>query len=122
MAVALLVQGQYRWAGGTVLTLLLFLTVTGVIPGMLVDLSERRRAHKLAPSFPPEPKSSSLPSITSSAVSELLPKVRESSAHKEIERDLCPTCGHVLRRRVGRFGPFLGCSAYPRCRYTKSAA
>ncbi|MDY0297164.1 MAG: topoisomerase DNA-binding C4 zinc finger domain-containing protein [Acidobacteriota bacterium] len=30
----------------------------------------------------------------------------------------CPECGAPLIRRNGRFGAFLGCSAYPRCRYT----
>lgn len=31
----------------------------------------------------------------------------------------CPTCGQgTLVRRTGRFGEFLGCSAFPRCRHT----
>ncbi|WP_369027322.1 topoisomerase DNA-binding C4 zinc finger domain-containing protein [Qipengyuania sp. RANM35] len=32
----------------------------------------------------------------------------------------CPTkgCSGVLIQRNGRFGPFLGCSNYPRCRYS----
>jgi hypothetical protein len=32
----------------------------------------------------------------------------------------CPEagCGGTLRERNGRFGPFLGCSNYPACRYT----
>lgn len=29
-----------------------------------------------------------------------------------------PGCGGTLRERTGRFGPFLGCSNYPACRYT----
>lgn len=34
----------------------------------------------------------------------------------------CPRagCGGRLRRRNGRYGPFLGCSNYPRCRYTEN--
>jgi DNA helicase-4 len=33
--------------------------------------------------------------------------------------DLCPICrsGHI-QKRVGQYGPFLGCSSYPRCRVT----
>jgi ssDNA-binding Zn-finger/Zn-ribbon topoisomerase 1 len=27
----------------------------------------------------------------------------------------CPKCGALMRERVGRYGPFLGCSNYPRC-------
>lgn len=30
----------------------------------------------------------------------------------------CPACGEFLTRRNGRFGAFLGCTAYPECRYT----
>jgi len=33
----------------------------------------------------------------------------------------CPTCGAPLRQRNGRFGSFVGCSAYPDCRYTRDA-
>lgn len=31
----------------------------------------------------------------------------------------CPECGGELLRRRGRFGPFIACSAYPECRYTR---
>ena len=29
----------------------------------------------------------------------------------------CPKCGKPLIRRTGRFGPFVGCSGFPDCRY-----
>ncbi len=29
----------------------------------------------------------------------------------------CPKCGKPLWRRTGRFGPFIGCSGFPDCRY-----
>lgn len=33
----------------------------------------------------------------------------------------CPRCGRgTLRRRTGKFGPFMGCSQYPDCRYTRN--
>ena len=31
----------------------------------------------------------------------------------------CPKCGGVLIARNGKYGPFIGCSNYPRCKYTK---
>lgn len=31
----------------------------------------------------------------------------------------CPKCGKDLVRRIGRFGPFVGCSGFPDCRYIK---
>jgi DNA topoisomerase I len=32
----------------------------------------------------------------------------------------CPKCGKPMVKRSGRFGPFLGCSDYPRCRGIKN--
>jgi topoisomerase-like DNA binding C4 zinc finger protein len=32
---------------------------------------------------------------------------------------LCPQCKHPLRKRVGKFGEFMGCTAYPNCGYTQ---
>jgi DNA topoisomerase-1 len=32
--------------------------------------------------------------------------------------DLCPQCGEPLVIRQGRYGKFIGCSSYPKCRYT----
>ena len=32
----------------------------------------------------------------------------------------CPDCGGWLRTRKGKFGPFLGCSNYPTCGYTRN--
>ena len=31
----------------------------------------------------------------------------------------CPRCGGKLTQRSGKYGSFLGCSNYPRCRYTR---
>jgi len=31
----------------------------------------------------------------------------------------CPTCGSGLVKKHGRFGEFIGCSAYPKCKYTR---
>jgi DNA topoisomerase-1 len=33
--------------------------------------------------------------------------------------DACPLCGKPLVQRYGKRGPFLGCSGYPNCKYTK---
>lgn len=32
---------------------------------------------------------------------------------------ICPQCGGTLVRRTGKYGPFLGCSNYPSCHYTR---
>jgi DNA topoisomerase-1 len=31
--------------------------------------------------------------------------------------DACPECGRPLIQRTSKFGPFVGCSGYPECRY-----
>src|SRR5256885_1289550 len=36
-----------------------------------------------------------------------------------LEREMCPECGKQLSRRRGRFGPFVGCTGYPDCKYIK---
>jgi DNA topoisomerase-1 len=34
----------------------------------------------------------------------------------------CPTCGHPLVIRVGRYGKFIACSTFPACKYTRQYA
>ncbi len=34
----------------------------------------------------------------------------------------CPTCGHPLVIRVGRYGKFVACSTFPACKYTRPFA
>jgi DNA topoisomerase-1 len=37
----------------------------------------------------------------------------------ELLDERCPECGRQLQRRLGRYGPFVGCSGYPECTYIK---
>ena len=34
-------------------------------------------------------------------------------------KDICPECGSLLKERKGKFGPFIGCTNYPNCRFTR---
>ena len=36
-----------------------------------------------------------------------------------LEGEMCPDCGKPLAKRRGRFGPFIGCTGYPDCKYIK---
>ncbi len=36
------------------------------------------------------------------------------------EAILCPKCDGTLSQKSGKFGNFMGCSNYPKCRYTKN--
>lgn len=43
----------------------------------------------------------------------------EVKAQPEVLDRACPNCGKPLVIRHGRFGKFIGCSAFPECRYTE---
>ena len=36
----------------------------------------------------------------------------------QVTQETCPKCGSAMVIRIGRFGKFLACSSFPRCRYT----
>lgn len=40
--------------------------------------------------------------------------------HKPKSDTVCPKCGGHLVERNGKQGPFIGCSNFPRCRYTRT--
>lgn len=47
---------------------------------------------------------------------------KEAHVHQIRERfgsNTCPLCGKDLVERTGRHGSFIGCTGYPRCRYTR---
>jgi ssDNA-binding Zn-finger/Zn-ribbon topoisomerase 1/RecB family exonuclease len=37
-------------------------------------------------------------------------------------KDICPECGSLLKERKGRYGTFIGCTAYPQCRFTRQSS
>ena len=44
-------------------------------------------------------------------------KVKKEKEIKDINR--CPICGGELVKRNGKYGEFIGCSNYPKCKYIK---
>jgi DNA topoisomerase-1 len=44
----------------------------------------------------------------------------ESLKKVEPTGEMCPECGSELVKRNGRFGDFISCSTFPKCRYTKN--
>ena len=49
--------------------------------------------------------------------SRLMEKVKLAD---ELTEEICPKCGKPLVIKTGRYGKFLACSGYPKCKYTKS--
>jgi DNA topoisomerase-1 len=45
--------------------------------------------------------------------------IREAYDVGHLDSTPCPECGGKLTVKSGRFGPFIACSNYPECRYTK---
>lgn len=43
----------------------------------------------------------------------------ETAKNMTTDVEVCPECGGQLIERAGKFGKFLGCSNYPKCKYTK---
>lgn len=46
---------------------------------------------------------------------------KEKQQHIEDLQTKCPYCGKPLVLRNGKYGQFWGCSAYPKCRFTRKA-
>ena len=44
--------------------------------------------------------------------------ITKSQIPKEV--GVCPQCGEKLLKRTGRYGEFIGCSSFPKCRFTCS--
>jgi DNA topoisomerase-1 len=42
----------------------------------------------------------------------------EARPEPEVTEVMCPKCGKPMLKRMGRSGPFLGCSGYPECKTT----
>jgi len=59
-----------------------------------------------------------------------MPRVTVAPAQARVKKkppaqptgEKCPQCGRDLVTRQGRYGPFVGCSGYPQCRYIKKSA
>lgn len=51
-------------------------------------------------------------------VKQIKNQVRENNL--KVEQGVCPKCGRALVKRKGKYGEFIGCSNYPKCRYKLS--
>ena len=48
-----------------------------------------------------------------------IPKVEIKPMQVKYDASICPECGGKLREKNGQYGSFIGCSNYPKCRYTR---
>lgn len=47
------------------------------------------------------------------------PEVENRPMSVRYDASVCPECGGKLREKSGQYGSFMGCSNYPKCRYTR---
>lgn len=45
-------------------------------------------------------------------------KIDIKETKEKIQNGICPKCGSQLIERNGKYGKFIGCSKYPKCKYT----
>ena len=53
-------------------------------------------------------------------ISEIIKHNKEQKNNEVLKEYICPQCGGKLIKKVGKYGEFLGCSNFPKCRYTKN--
>lgn len=46
-------------------------------------------------------------------------KINKKIASVKTGGGICPKCGGQLIMRTGKYGNFIGCSNFPKCRYTQ---
>ncbi|WJY28116.1 nuclease-related domain-containing protein [Sporosarcina trichiuri] len=80
-----------------------------------LDAAERKRVKKLHLRGVKQKQKESV--LSKRKVGEtVIPVVEESP--EALSQDSCPRCNHPLILRKGKYGDFIGCSAFPKCRYT----
>ena len=62
----------------------------------------------------------SLQSNSNEEIKEHISYVKNKKIFSEnaVQQGICPHCGSPLKIRNGKYGPFIGCSNYPKCKYT----
>lgn len=48
------------------------------------------------------------------------PLVEQQEAERRKQEWICPECGKRLVKRNGKAGPFIGCTGYPQCHFTRT--
>ena len=48
------------------------------------------------------------------------PDEKTLELQKQYDKEVCEKCGSKMVVRVGKFGPFLACSGYPKCKNIKN--
>lgn len=84
--------------------------------GELLSWMQARHTATLAPDVVDE-ISGILRSSGSASRKEIKQHIATIEKNQETAGKICPKCGGTLVERNGKYGPFLGCANYPRCRY-----
>lgn len=58
--------------------------------------------------------------IFTGQLNKMFTKLEQKIFRKKGKEGKCPWCGGELIKKSGKFGPFIGCSNYSRCKYTSN--
>ena len=47
-------------------------------------------------------------------------RTKIKNVNEKVDNMICPKCGSNLIMKNGKYGSFIGCSNYPKCRFTKT--
>ena len=67
-----------------------------------------------------EPTNNMIESARNVKIADVIDKVNDFMHNHLFQdgKDICPKCGAKLGIKLSKFGPFVGCSDYPKCNYT----
>ena len=84
----------------------------------LADGMSSTEYRKFMEVLPAELRSRVIPAENLAIADEKLPKIDLKKEPEFVGRE-CPTCGEQLVYREGRYGRFIGCGTFPKCRFTE---
>ena len=94
-------------------TIIIICIVWGIIAGIIAGIIERHRQGI---------RDKAVHEVLDSAFNFASEKVEVLAVNKNLgfvdADEVCPSCGGFLVIRHGVYGPFLGCSNYPKCKFT----
>lgn len=95
-----------------IITWFIALTIIGIIE----ELFEKKSNTKIKNVN----KENNIIEITPTKVETVKPQARITPPTPTNSSYTCPICGSRLQLKTGRYGPFIGCTNYPRCHYTRN--
>lgn len=109
-------RGLILWDGPNISSLASRLVAQEILTGA------PNEAHEEAEAPPPEPHLSNTTERLAGGAIEVRQEEDEEETVETAPLMACPRCAEQLIVRDGRYGRFIGCTGFPRCRYTRDVS